>query len=139
MKNLFFVFAVIIVVSTSCNGNSGRRQPMALEGQAGETTSFVQPVASPVRIDYKIFLESSGSMDGYVNGATFSEFKGFLFGLMNNLRNDDNTKTVNISFINGKGDYSKVEDANISQINQFITGNLYNRLLTGLSAQGIPM
>lgn len=122
MKNLFFVFAVIIVVSTSCNGNSGRRQPMALEGQAGETTSFVQPVASPVRIDYKIFLESSGSMDGYVNGATFSEFKGFLFGLMNNLRNDDNTKTVNISFINGKGDYSKVEDANISQINQFITG-----------------
>lgn len=83
-------------VLSSCQGDG--------KGGGGEviiedSISVKEPVAAD-SISYKVYIENSGSMDGYVNGNT--EFKNAVYSLLSDLKNGDNCKDVTLNYINSE-------------------------------------
>jgi hypothetical protein len=102
MRNIFiFCLAILILGACNrCNGCSDRRRPNATNTSAPPDTPAAQPPQVPVvRPAVNVYIENSGSMDGYVNGNT--RFKGAIRDLLVLLRHYYGQENrVRIYFIN---------------------------------------
>jgi len=93
MKN-FFIFCLTTILFASCNNSGERgRDQKTLSDTIVPTqgTGIVNPIIN-------VYIENSGSMDGYVDGQT--EFKGAIRDLLVMLKYHYDEKNIKIFFIN---------------------------------------
>ena len=95
-RNFINSFVIVIFIVTawlcSCNSNkSGQRIPQLVEKDTNAKVSFDKS-------NYNIYIENSGSMDGYV--ATESDFKNSVYGLITDLKAKDVADKLNLFYIN---------------------------------------
>lgn len=98
MKNVYLLAAVTVFVLflSACSG-SGKRRSNKTNPPAVSIAAFVPPNIDPA---INIYIENSGSMDGYVNGNT--EFKGAIRDLLVLLKHYYVGDKIKIHFINTK-------------------------------------
>jgi hypothetical protein len=87
-KNSFFIF--IIVLICSCNNHRPNR--------SGEKSDTKEVIIEPVKPTVNVYIENSGSMDGYVRGIT--EFKGAIRDLLVLLKYHYDEDKIKLFFIN---------------------------------------
>ncbi len=94
MKNEITLLLSVFIFILGCNGQSGRKIN-STSNELKETTSatLVQPI-------YNIYLENSGSMDGYVQGVT--EFEQAVYNFLVDIKLYDLTDSMNLFYINSK-------------------------------------
>lgn len=69
------------------------------------------------KITYNVFIENSGSMDGYVNGIT--DFKNSIYNFLSDINISPNTDSINLFYINS--DVVRIiSDASDQQIKRFV-------------------
>lgn len=95
MKKLL-IFTVAALLLCSC-GN-GKRPPQG--GDKSDPDTIITYGMLPVKPAVNVYIENSGSMDGYVKGKT--EFKGAIRDLLVLLKYHYNEDSINLFFINNR-------------------------------------
>lgn len=87
---------------TACGETPAERYGSLASMQSNASSSSKpeqpNPVSPAQRLNVNLYIENSGSMNGYVNGGT--EFKELLAEIMVDLRHIDNLASLNVIFIN---------------------------------------
>jgi hypothetical protein len=94
--SFIYVLAVISVLSACESRRSGREKTEPVE-KATETTTVVATLPPPV---INVYLENSGSMDGYVNGNT--DFKQSVYNYLSDIKISDIATALNLFYINSE-------------------------------------
>lgn len=88
--NKFSTLLLSIIILLGCNGRNNKPQP--------PTTSLDTAISTkPI---YKVYIENSASMNGYVNGVT--EFKIAVYNYLSDIKIADLTDSLNLNYINSK-------------------------------------
>jgi hypothetical protein len=99
IRNLLIVLAIILI--QSCNTDYRNiQEPGKAPVQTPENTTAPAPAATtrPDVNSINLYVENSGSMNGYVSGTT--RFKQMVGDLIVNLRHTYNEDSINVFFIN---------------------------------------
>jgi len=95
MKNFVFIFSVFLLLY-SCNSGGQRANRHQVQNQIDSIAqSEKKPVIKPV---VNVYLENSGSMDGYVKGVT--DFKHSVYNFLSDVKIADVASAVNLFYIN---------------------------------------
>jgi hypothetical protein len=98
MKKLLF-FSIIALLLASCDGGGRpKRDGGSKKVAPADATKIVTPL--PVNPTVNVYIENSGSMDGYVKGKT--EFKGAIRDLLVLLKYHYDENSINLFFINNQ-------------------------------------
>lgn len=98
MKKLLF-FSIVVLFLANCGG--GRPQRNGGKTVTGDDTTKVVVTAPVINPTVNVYIENSGSMDGYVNGNT--EFKGAIRDLLVLLKHYySGSGKIKVYFINGR-------------------------------------
>ena len=90
------ILCLLILVSSCKNrGSSGSRK---LKDQTVVKDSVA--IANFSKLNYNIYIENSGSMDGYVEGVT--EFEQSVYSLISDLRISNSVDSLNLNYINSQ-------------------------------------
>ncbi|MCX6235960.1 MAG: hypothetical protein NTY07_00145 [Bacteroidia bacterium] len=92
MKILFWLLFFGMIFFSGCNGQSGRKKPLI-----SPPTIITTDETTPIPI-YNIYIENSGSMDGYVEGVT--EFEQAVYNFLVDIQNNNLTDSLNLNYIN---------------------------------------
>ena len=102
MNKLFYLIPLFVIYLTisSCNGCSDQnnnRRPI-INPDAKGVVSLPVLETKPV---LNVYLENSGSMDGYVNGG--AEFSSIIYRYINKIDNSGSVKdSINLHYINSQ-------------------------------------
>jgi len=94
MKKILWSVSFLILFMYGCNGQSGKKRPlpiMPVIKAKNETTT--KPI-------YNIYLENSGSMNGYVEGVT--EFEQAVYNFLVDIQNNNLSSALNLYYINSR-------------------------------------
>jgi hypothetical protein len=95
MRKIYFI-AIAILLFTAC-GDSGRRPDskvgVAEKDSIADAVSHVKPIVN-------VYIENSGSMDGYVKGVT--EFEQAVYNYLSDIKISEITDTLNLYYINSQ-------------------------------------
>jgi hypothetical protein len=94
-KILIFTVVSVLLTNTSCNGQSSRNRENPPAKNPTTVTSVPKPLPKPV---VNVYIENSGSMDGYIRGGT--EFKDAVFGYLSDIKVSDIVDTINLCYVN---------------------------------------
>jgi hypothetical protein len=95
----FVILAFIVgTVSASCSGQSSRKRGGSVSSQID--TTKIAPPDIDVKLSVNVYIENSGSMDGYINGN--SNFKGAIRDLLVMLKYHYDAQNMKIFFINSE-------------------------------------
>ena len=94
MKILLWLFFFGIIFTTGCFGQSGRKKPQNTEPEIKAVSGNVQ------KPTYNIFLENSGSMNGYVNSQ--AEFKETVGNFLTDIEINGLADSIKLNYINSK-------------------------------------
>jgi hypothetical protein len=95
MRHIFiFCFAALLLIA--CNGRTRRNGTTV--NVSPENTSAAQQ--SEIKPAVNIYIENSGSMDGYVKGVT--EFEQAVYRYLSNIKNENITDSFNLFYINSE-------------------------------------
>ena len=129
---ILYAFVVLCLICSSCGDQSRRRGPQGGNEETLQKTDTVKPLAVNPKVN--IYIENSGSMDGFVNGIT--DFKSTIGKLLAKLKYYYDEDNVQIFFIrNDKANKQnpketinvvKACEANISDFATAIDLNLNN-------------
>jgi len=86
-------FAIVILFLTSCNGTRRQEKPHPPIG-----VPLIEEILPKPTIN--VYIENSGSMDGYVKGAT--EFKSTVFNYLSDIKISKTADSLNLNYINSK-------------------------------------
>lgn len=114
-----FLFILFFSLFVACNNNgsgSGAYGKKAQESTAETTSAETAPEVTNTKGVYNIYIENSGSMNGYVTAG--SDFKNAILGFITDLKSRDIARSVNIYYINNAICPQK-ENATASDIQQF--------------------
>ncbi|MDR0603767.1 MAG: hypothetical protein LBG80_05630 [Bacteroidales bacterium] len=96
MKNTFiFCFAVLLIL-VACSGRSPH--PNGTGTDAPSDAPATQQPQTPVRPTVNVYIENSGSMDGYVKGVT--GFEQAVYSYLSDIKISRITDTLNLFYIN---------------------------------------
>jgi hypothetical protein len=86
----------------SCDGQSRRKQPIAppTPASAPAPAPSPAPIVQNVKPVVNVYIENSGSMDGYVKGAT--EFENAVYNYLSDILISDVSDSLNLFYINSK-------------------------------------
>lgn len=115
----YAVFVVLVIASGCRDGNKSGQLPHRAASPNGDSVDH-RGEALPALTSYNIYIENSGSMDGYVRQP--SDFKNSLYKLIGDIQNYNLSKNLRLNFINDIVCPQK-PDAPASDIIYFI-GNL---------------
>jgi hypothetical protein len=87
-KFLIFSITALLLAVACGNNNRGRT-----ETKKPDTVELEKPIIN-------VYIENSGSMDGYVNGVT--EFEQAVYNYLSDIRISDITDTLNLFYINSR-------------------------------------
>ncbi len=110
MKYFYFLFifpVLFLIVSTSASGQ-GRKE-------AARPKAII--IKKPEKFNINVFLENSGSMNGYLDDPN-TQFKNSIYSLLTRLKLFDNSLGLNLSLIN-KGDQLLYPNASNSDVVKF--------------------
>ena len=93
----YFISLVTICLLTGCNGG-GRKQKRG-DLLPTDTTEVSRP-ANTIKPVVNVYIENSGSMDGYVKGET--DFEHAVYGYLSDIKITDIADDVNLFYINSK-------------------------------------
>jgi hypothetical protein len=95
MRLILFFTACLLL---SCNGNSDRRR----EPEGSKAAAITDTVTNTVTIKpvVNVYIENSGSMDGYVKGVT--EFEQAVYNYLSDIKISEITDTLNLYYINSQ-------------------------------------
>lgn len=88
--NKFSIFLLSIMILLGCNGGNNKPQPPTT---SLDTAIFTKTI-------YKVYIENSASMDGYVNGV--SEFKDAFGSFISDISISGQIDSMNFYFVNNK-------------------------------------
>jgi len=94
MKVTTILLFILVFLFSGCNGQSGRKKPLTL------ATAINKPTETLSKPTYNIYLENSGSMDGYVEGVT--EFEQAVYNFLVDIKINSLTDSLNLYYINSK-------------------------------------
>lgn len=101
-KFLFFIMAILIGLSCSSNENRTKNQSTTInnsEKNLVDTPAIPEPITETKPV-YKVYIENSGSMDGYVKGVT--EFEQAIYNYLQDIQISSLTDSLCLFFINNK-------------------------------------
>jgi len=90
-KLLLCVLAIAFAISYGCNGNKRPPKPDPIDKETIDTTPRVRP-------NVNVYVENSGSMDGYVKGAT--EFENIIYSYLSDIKISGLADSLNLFYIN---------------------------------------
>ena len=93
MIRKILIFSFVGLLLSSC-GNSDNKKSTADLQQQGDTAIYDKDRIQPI---VNVYIENSGSMDGFVNG--FTDFKGAIGKLLVDLKYHYGEDNVHIYFI----------------------------------------
>ncbi|MBC9934182.1 hypothetical protein [Chitinophaga qingshengii] len=98
LPKVISVVCGVIFMLAACKSNSGNRarQQVPITDSITETPAVTEGPVKPAT--YKVFIENSGSMNGYVN--VNSAFKNAVMGYITDLKTKDVAGQLNIYYIN---------------------------------------
>jgi len=104
MKGIVILSAGIVTLfcALSCEGG-GRSTPPTPQGKKGVAVTVKKESAPPAVSDsavVNVYIENSGSMDGYVKGVT--EFEQAVYSYLRDIELSDLCSTMNLNYINSK-------------------------------------
>ena len=109
-KILLYVIAVISLMSSSCEAQPGRRDRRGGKEEPSQKTDTIIPVK--VKPIVNVYIENSGSMDGYVKGVT--EFESAVYNYLSDIKISNITDTLNLYYINSEIiSYAQSADADV--------------------------
>jgi hypothetical protein len=97
MKDLFKILIASLAVLAliyGCNGGGGKREPKGTAGSEGGSDS----ISIPASVTVNVYIENSGSMDGYVRGVT--EFEQSIYRYLSDIKISKIADTLNLFYIN---------------------------------------
>ena len=105
MKNLYFLASIIYVTTllfSSCSGCSGRGGTATSDRSKKDpiipiTKDTIKPTVKPT---VNVYIENSGSMDGYVNGIT--EFEQTVYNYLSDILISHTADNLNLYYINSE-------------------------------------
>lgn len=100
-KRDYLIFIFIFSLFVACNSSESGSGAYGKKTQESEDVSSATestPEVSNTKGVYNIYIENSGSMNGYVNAG--SDFKNAILGFITDLKSRDIAKDVNIYYIN---------------------------------------
>ncbi len=90
---IYVTFLISLLILNSCsNCNRPKRHPVSSGNPA------IIPVTTVSKPVYNIYLENSGSMDGYVSGIT--EFEQAIYNFLVDITNNELADSINLFYIN---------------------------------------
>lgn len=94
-KSFIILLAIISLLSACGDGkNSGKiNPPSEILLAKSEMTSSIKPIVN-------VYIENSGSMDGYVSGVT--EFEQAVYSYLSDIKISDITDTLNLYYVNSQ-------------------------------------
>jgi len=92
------ILLISILILISCRPDSGKRVSNQSDKPIG--TKLIIANSNVVLPTYNIYVENSGSMDGYVNGVT--EFEQSVYSYLSDIKISGLTDTLNLYYINSK-------------------------------------
>lgn len=100
MRIYFILFSVFLFL-IACEGNSGKSRKQIENGTDSDTvvSSIKFPYATE-KLIVNVYVENSGSMDGYVHGVT--EFEQAVYNYLSDIKISRITDTLNLHYINNK-------------------------------------
>ena len=106
---LYAIMALCLIIS-SCDAQSGRKNRNGESEQPPQKTDTIkQATIKPV---VNVYIENSGSMDGYVKGIT--EFESAVYNYLSDIKISDITDTLNLYYINSEIiSYARSADADV--------------------------
>ena len=109
-KVLLYAVTVLCLMSSSCEAQSGRRDRRGGNEEPPQKTDTIIPVK--VKPVVNVYIENSGSMDGYVKGVT--EFESAVYNYLSDIKISDVTDTLNLYYINSEIiSYAQSADADV--------------------------
>jgi hypothetical protein len=102
MKKTFFFALLAVALFLSGCGQSGRRhhnQHVAATDAPASAAASASPAAA-VKPSVNVYVENSGSMDGYVKGET--EFEQAVYSYLSDIKISNFTNALNLFYINSK-------------------------------------
>lgn len=96
----FFLFLSIVLISISCSNNSSEKTETEPDNGALTNNSDSDENQDKTKPAVNLYIENSGSMNGYVGGTT--EFQTFIYDFLSNIKNDNITDEINLNFINDR-------------------------------------
>lgn len=113
IKNLLLFLSTIICISSiplAC-GNSNKTPPHTNKDFGAVKAKNAKVVLAP-KPTVNVYIENSGSMDGYVNGVT--EFEQVVYNYLSDIKISGITETLNLFYINSKAiPYASAADADV--------------------------
>ncbi|MDR1023227.1 MAG: hypothetical protein LBL94_08165 [Prevotellaceae bacterium] len=103
MENMQKILCAILAVLLlcSCGGQSGRKHGEQSSPQSDAATATVPVAAATLpKPTVNVYMENSGSMDGYVKGVTM--FEQAVYSYLSDIKISDFTNTLNLFYINSK-------------------------------------
>ena len=119
-KKYYFLLSALFILFIACNNNGSGSGAYGKKTQDAETSAAMtddstENVAN-TKGSYNIYIENSGSMNGYVTSG--SEFKNAILGFITDLKSKDIARSVNIYYINNTVCPQKL-NATTADIQQF--------------------
>lgn len=114
----FILFLIVFVIFSACNGNKRDSQR---NGESETKIAIKIPKIDIDKIKVNVYIENSGSMNGYIN-ASNSEFKQCIGSLLTDLPYTFNKDSIEVFYINEQ--IYKQADGN--KLNDFIN-NISNK------------
>lgn len=106
---LLYAITVLCLMSSSCEAHSGRDRRGG-DGEPPQKTDTIIPVK--VKPVVNVYIENSGSMDGYVKGVT--EFESAVYNYLSDIKISDVSDTLNLYYINSEIiSYAQSADADV--------------------------
>jgi hypothetical protein len=95
----FLVAVLMLVADGSCTRSHSRRDLTPPSGKAA-TSETVAPTPPAVKPTINVYIENSGSMDGYVKGVT--EFEQVIYNYLSDIKIAKVADALNLNYINSE-------------------------------------
>jgi hypothetical protein len=104
LTHIIKTFLLISLISIfSCTGEQNNENAQKIktdQTRNNDSSAKALPAYPPTKVNYSIYIENSGSMDGYVAGIT--EFEQSVYSLISDIRIADYTDSLNLNYINSQ-------------------------------------
>lgn len=109
---LYSITMLCLFATSSCDAQSRRRGTQKVEEEQPQQIDTVKAIT--VKPTVNVYIENSGSMDGYVKGVT--EFESAVYNYLSDIKISGITDTLNLYYINSEIiSYAQSADADVIQ------------------------